>query len=188
VGGVVPAPNVPPPPPLASGRFRSIGGLAIALKWLLIAEIAVSAVAGVASVYRKGLLDRVQDGNPPSFDEMRNADNFVGATAALWGLLSIAIFVVLIVFLWRAAKNTELWQRDRAKWRPGWTIGAWFIPFANLVLPAMVVQDVWKRSPEIDSWGYRHAGSSALSWWAWSDGSPRVRRSSRAPVRRSHRR
>jgi hypothetical protein len=138
------------------------------LKWLLVAEIAVSVVSGVASVYRRGLLDRVREGNPPTFDEMQNADNFVGATAALWSLVSIAILVVLIVFLWRAAKNTELWQRDRAKWRPGWAIGAWFIPFANLVLPAMVVQDVWRRSPEIDPWGYRHAGSSPLVGWWWA--------------------
>jgi len=165
---VVPTPNVPPPPPLVGARtYRRIDGLAVALKWLLIVEIALSAVSGIASVHRHGLLDRVQRGDPPLVHEMQAADDSVAATAGLWGLVALGILVVLIVFLWRAAKNTELWQREKAKYGPGWTIGAWFIPIANLVLPAMVVQGIWKRSPSIDPYGYRHEESSARVGWWW---------------------
>jgi hypothetical protein len=166
--GVVSVPNVPPPPPLlAPWRYRAIGGLATALQWLLGSEIAVGVGTALASWHRRGLMERIEDGDRPGFAQLRHADDYVRVAAGLWGLLSLAIFVVLIVFLWRAAKNTELWRREKARYGPGWAIGSWFIPFANLVLPAMVVQSIWKRSPTIDPYGYRHDEPAGLVGWWW---------------------
>jgi hypothetical protein len=165
---VVPVPNVPPPPPLvAPWRYRTIGGLATALQWLLGIEIAVGVGVALASWHRRGLMERLQDGDRPGLSQLQHADDYVGVSTGLWALLSLAIFVVLIVFLWRASKNTELWRREKARYGPGWAIGSWFIPFANLVLPAMVVQSIWKRSPTIDPYGYRHDEPAALVGWWW---------------------
>jgi hypothetical protein len=165
---VVPVPNVPPPPPLAAPwRYRAIGGLSTALQWLLGIEIAVGVATALASWHRHGLMERIQNGDRPGLAQLRHADDYVGVTVGLWGLLSLAILVVLIVFLWRAAKNTELWRREKARYGPGWAIGSWFIPLANLVLPAMVVQSIWKRSPTIDPYGYRHDEPAGLVGWWW---------------------
>ena len=68
--------------------------------------------------------------------------------ASILGVISLAIFVVFIVYLYRASKNTELWDTTPRTWTPGWTIGGWFIPIANFVIPALVVSDSWRRTPE----------------------------------------
>jgi hypothetical protein len=165
---VVPTPNVPPPPALApTGPFRSLDGLAVALTWLLGSSAVVAAGIALASWHRRGIVDRVQRGDGPGLDEVRGADFLVNGMSGLFGLLSLATFVILIVFLWRASSNTKLWQGGNPRFRVGWTIGAWFVPFANLVLPAMVVQDIWHRSPALDVNGHRHQEPSTFIGWWW---------------------
>jgi hypothetical protein len=144
-----------------------VASLATALQCLLGIEIFVTLLSGLAHWHRRGLVERLQHGRRLTFDEMQSADDYVRVTSALFALLALAIFVVLLVFLWRAAKNTEVWQRQRPRRGAGWAIGAWFIPFVNLVLPAMVVHDVWRRSPSVDEYGYRHEESGALVVWWW---------------------
>jgi hypothetical protein len=152
---------------VAGGRYRQIASLATALKALLVITIVVTVLRGWATWQRHQLLERVRQGRRPGIDELQGADDFVRVTSGLFLLLLLAIFVVLLVFLWRAAKNTELWQRLPPRRGAGWAIGAWFIPFVNLVLPAMVVSDIWKRSPSTDSYGYRHEESGAVIVWWW---------------------
>ena len=127
----------------------------------------MAAGIALASWHRHGIVDRLQRGDRPGLDEVRGADVLVNGMSGLFGLLSIAILVTLIVFLWRASANTKLWQGANPRFRVGWTIGAWFIPFANLVLPAMVVQDIWHRSPTLDPNGHRHQEPSTLIGWWW---------------------
>jgi hypothetical protein len=165
---VVPTPNVPPPPPLVSDRqFRALNGLTVALTWLLGSAALVALGIALASWRRHGVLDQVQRGDSPSRETLRGADFLVNGMSGLFGLLSLAILVTLIVFLWRAAANTRLWQGGNPRFRVGWTIAAWFIPIANLVLPAMVVQDIWDRSPNLDSMGHRHREPSTVIGWWW---------------------
>jgi hypothetical protein len=57
---------------------------------------------------------------------------------------------------------------------PGWAVGWWFIPFANLVKPFQAVREVWSESdPEADdseqvffSTGPRTAPTYMGVWWA----------------------
>jgi hypothetical protein len=60
--------------------------------------------------------------------------------------ISIAAFVVEIIWLYRARKNVEAFVGAAPQWAAGWTIGAWFIPVANMVLPALVMADVARNS------------------------------------------
>ena len=83
-------------------------------------------------------------------------------------LIMLAVFVLLIIFLFRASKNTELWDTSRRTWTPGWAIGGWFIPLANFVIPVLVILDVWRRTPERPADGEARTSPSAsivtLSW------------------------
>jgi hypothetical protein len=95
---------------------------------------------------------------------VRDADDAVRAAAGFLGVVRVAIFVLIIIFLYRAVKNTETWDSVREKWTPGWAIGGWFIPFANLVIPLLLTRETWRRS--VPAAEVSTAPSTAIvSWW-----------------------
>jgi len=151
--------------------MRSIGGLAASLTVVLWIMAAVSAFATFAFFNRAVVADDIFQGDFVSFDRADRADDLV--SAAFLGLLvaSLAIFVLLIIWMWRVAKNAQLAGRLQPRFAPGWTIGGWFIPFANLVIPVLVMQDLWRGSdptiPHGDA-GWRRAKGSALVGWWWA--------------------
>lgn len=170
-----PPPGMPPPPPgpgagwatvvAARPQFQPLQGLATALTWLL-ALAAVSAVSVLGSqLLRLDAFNRVVDGDFTAINDLNDADDAVGATRTIFFLLTIVIFVLLVILLFRAVKNTEIWTATRPRWSAGWAIGGWFIPLANLVIPFLVFLEVWKRSAP----GDRRLGSPGpgLLWCWW---------------------
>ena len=124
------------------------------------------ATAG-AFFHRRQLLEGARGGERFRLDDVNRADDLVSGAIALSLAVGAAILVVLIVFLFRAAKNTELWDRSKPRWSPGWTIGGWFIPIASLVIPALVVRDVWARTPQRDLDGRERAVAGPIVGWWW---------------------
>jgi hypothetical protein len=61
-------------------------------------------------------------------------------------LISMAAAIVFIVWLSRARDNAERLSPGQMRLAKGWAAGAWFVPVANLVLPVIVVMDVWRAS------------------------------------------
>ena len=172
-----PPPGMPPPPgtgwtPVPAGsltpqRFRSIKGLSLALMWVLIGVAVASVGSAIALAVRLDAVDRFRGGDFSALQDVRDGDDAVSTASTILVLLSIAVFVLIIIFLFRAVKNTELWNTVRERWTPGWAIGGWFIPIANLVIPFLVVRETWHRSnPAAVSGGDRRA-STVLIWGWW---------------------
>ncbi|MFK0191424.1 DUF4328 domain-containing protein [Kitasatospora sp. NPDC090308] len=93
---------------------------------------------------------------------------FLGVGDIAEVLLTLATAVVFIVWLHRVRVNVEVicpqvYQRGR-----GWTIGAWFIPFANLYLPWRVTADIWNASGPTDRHGVPQPFRAGVvnAWWA----------------------
>jgi hypothetical protein len=72
----------------------------------------------------------------------------LGVTAC-FGLIYTVVTVVGIVFymMWqhRAFWNARAFGNE-TKFSPGWSVGWWFIPFANLVMAGLVLRDLWRVS------------------------------------------
>jgi hypothetical protein len=110
------------------------------LRGLSIATMALLAIAGIAT----------------AAVSVFPADSLVGGgtnvliafsgSALLVLAITIAAFVVEIIWLYRARKNVDAFVGAAPQWAVGWTIGAWFIPLANMVLPALVMADVARNS------------------------------------------
>ncbi|HEX8197618.1 MAG TPA: DUF4328 domain-containing protein [Pyrinomonadaceae bacterium] len=94
------------------------------------------------------------------------------------GLLSILEFVVFIgcvvfflLWLYRCYKNLAALKSGSPEYTPGWAIGWWFIPFANLIKPLGVVRDLWNESdPDFDpelNFLSNSVGTPALLGWWW---------------------
>ena len=148
-------------------QFRSVQGLSTALMWVLIG-VAVSAVgAAIALGYRLDAIDRFRGGSFAALQDVNDGDDAVKAMSNIMSAFNIAVFVLFIIFLFRAVKNAELWNTVKEKWTPGWAIGGWFIPLANFVIPFLVVLETWRRSdPEVVS-GSRTRASVGLLWGWW---------------------
>ncbi|HEV7699632.1 MAG TPA: DUF4328 domain-containing protein [Pyrinomonadaceae bacterium] len=98
----------------------------------------------------------------------------------LQGLLSVLEFLALVVaaifflmWLYRAASNLASLRSDSTEFTPGWTVGWWFIPFANLVKPFQTVRHVWSESdPNVEvqheflSSVQASAPGFMVAWWA----------------------
>jgi hypothetical protein len=177
---VVPPPPPPPPPPSGTGmpggpgRFagawtpwRELDGLRTALVALFVAGgVAAVALLGT-SLNRIAAIDDYERGTG-SLASLRDADDAVGAAAGLQGLVLIATIVVFIIWQFRCAKNLEVLGREGARLGPGWSIGGWFIPLANLVIPVLIFQGFWRATApgtrEGRAWTDGR-GSALIGWW-----------------------
>ncbi len=117
----------------------------------------------------------VQDVKAGDFSDILNrandADDFVDGASAFYSLTQLAIVVLFIIWQFRAAKNNEALDRPGARFGPGWSIGAWFIPLANLAIPVLIMQDLWRgATPSVPRGDprWRSAKGSWLIgvWWA----------------------
>jgi hypothetical protein len=175
-GGAWGAPPPPPPqfpvPPRPGGWapaptwYRSLRGLAVATNILLgiagaLALVAIPVLANARSVVH----DNASSSTFFATRDVRDALAAASGVLGLFFLVSIAIAVLWIIWMWRAATNTGLFGVARQRFSAGFAIGAWFIPLANFVIPGMQMADIWRGSPTDAPGGTRR--STALVWWWW---------------------
>lgn len=131
----------PPPPPQAGGWMvqvppKSVSGLAIALKILLVLTAVVSVLKTYGWWHEYSLLSDLQrDPYSVSLATGRSADNLVQAADVLWFLLFLATGVVFLVWFFRARFNASVYGTYPQRRAQGWSIGSWFCPFIALVYP-----------------------------------------------------
>jgi hypothetical protein len=148
--------------------WRSLRGVTTALTVLFWCSLASAAFLVGALANRVSVVGDIQAGNF-DLETARRSDDLVVASGTIFGILTIAIIVLFIIWMYRAAKNNEALGRMHPRFSAGWSIGAWFIPFANLVIPVLIMQDLWRgsdsRVPRGDA-GWRSArGSGLVAWW-----------------------
>ena len=132
---------------------------------------ALSAVAGlitlIAFAYRASLLTDIKNGKFVSWSDGDDADAFVGAASSIEFLIGIPLFVVLIIWAWRATVNIESKGRS-GRWSRGWAIGGWFTPVMFLFVPYQVISDAWKNTTEVgedDGGRNKFWLSGFIFWW-----------------------
>ncbi|MFE9581445.1 DUF4328 domain-containing protein [Nocardia sp. NPDC006044] len=87
---------------------------------------------------------------------------------AIWVVTLISAGVLFVCWLWRVRVHSGRMSRAGTHMlEQGWVIAAWFVPVANLVLPALVVGDVYGASRQ-----YVHAAATGANvsplvvcWW-----------------------
>ncbi|HEU0133846.1 MAG TPA: DUF4328 domain-containing protein [Allosphingosinicella sp.] len=98
---------------------------------------------------------------------LRLVDNSVGGAAdiaslpALFALIACFILVGRWIYLTNA--NAHLLS-DGMTISPGWSVGWFFVPFANLVKPYEGVKETWRESHQSGGL-HEEAESQLLPWW-----------------------
>lgn len=126
-------------------------GLSKALTNWLIAVYIVAAIAAVAhavlefltldafngfmkSTFRQELNERL--------DDWESVENSAIAMGRVFGALALTAFVLLVVWTFRAHRASQLLWAGRRRWSIGWTVGGWFIPGAQFVVPKLVLNEI----------------------------------------------
>lgn len=170
-------PQNPPPGPAgltASEPFVSAHTRATVVVVLfgLYVVVALSAVAtNVAQLALPPVvLGAAEEGGEPL--TLGDLFQFLVALATLF--VFVALVVAFCLWLHRAAKNLRALGNKRVEHSPGWAVGSFFVPFANLVIPYKAVKEVWEKSdPSVrtgDDLMFAAPSSSGplLGWWiAW---------------------
>lgn len=96
----------------------------------------------------------------------------IGFVSLLEIPVRIATIVLFLVWEYRAFTNLSPLKARNLEFSPGWAVGWWFIPFANLVKPYQAMKELWRDSdPEFDEdLGFLSSSMSAPAifgfWWA----------------------
>jgi len=156
--------------------WRPTRALATWLTWLLAAQ----AVGQLALVFVDSATPwlRMHRAFDALFDHRNNtaqrlfehaSDGTNQAVTQVLAYVTLAVTVLLIIWSWRSAHNARALGRVGARLSPGWAIAAWIIPLASLVLPYIVVSDIWRSSaPEDgrgDGWRARSPSAMVVGWW-----------------------
>jgi hypothetical protein len=145
-------------------RFRSIGKLGPALVGLLALNILLAAVMVVFRFSEVGLLQRLARGELVSADDAARSDNRVAAFAITSFVVLTITGIVWLVWQHRSQANLHVARLRELEYTPGWSVGWWLIPFANLVKPFQTVRELWKASSGDESW-WQNTTWSLIGWW-----------------------
>ena len=169
-GGLPQGPETPgwSPPPTAYAPvepYRPLAGLSPWIFWLLVVIAATYAIGAVITLVVHGLGEY---STPARFDRFGGGDLAITLIGILQGLLFIAAAVLFIIWFYRAYKNLGPLNAPPPRRGSGWTIGAWFVPILDLILPKLMLNEIWRGSePEPSG----DPGKAAIPtfhtlWWA----------------------
>jgi Domain of unknown function (DUF4328) len=147
-------------------RVRSTRTLGVAVVVLLGFQTGLLAVNAIAFLMRARLLARIEAGHLVTREQASARDAFVEATAGLWLLVFVATVVVWLIWQHHAQSNARALTNGGTEFTPGWAVGWWFVPFANLGKPFQTVRELWKASEGGDGWRMRPTWPVIGWWWA----------------------
>jgi hypothetical protein len=141
-------------------EIKSLAGLTKPLRMLLKINIAVTAIAIPAGIYELYSYANLKPDVDPN-------ETFLPADAVtiIIGLTQMYLFMILgitfLLWIYRVNKNLRALSGEEMRFSPGWSVGWYFIPFANIVMPYKVMKEIWQVSHR-----NRAATSPILPiWW-----------------------
>jgi hypothetical protein len=134
---------------------------------LLALTIPANALAGLARIPQIRLIERAQRGEDVLRADALSADARVGAAVAVGGLLSLAVAVTWLVWQHRGQRNLHAARVPGLRFTPGWAVGWWFVPFANLVQVPRALRELWLASEAVpgQDWQRRRTPPLIVLWW-----------------------
>ena len=149
--------------------MRPLGARTAWVVGLLGAQIALGVASIVVTLGELDLLERVQGGGSVGVAEAQASDARVGAVAVSVTIAFVATVIAWCMWQHRAHKNLHAAGRRGLRFTPGWGVGWWFVPFANLGKPFQAVRELHKGSdPDShdDTWDVRKTWPVLSLWWS----------------------
>lgn len=132
------------------------------------ASVATQAALSVFSCMEAAALSRMTLSEPMNWlDPVLAPDTDVAA-----GLVSLVMLIVVIVasivslrWIYLANRNAHVFANGLAV-SPGWNVGWFFVPVANLFKPFEGIEQVWRASKNPENWRTQVIPDHLRWWWA----------------------
>ena len=167
-------PPVPPPlpgdvpPSQLAGSYRDQQGIAALVCVLLAINVAMSLALIGSTIAEMDLLQRAQSGGRFTFEEA-SANDTRQVAISLGGVVALGIAAIAwLVWQHRAHANLRPLGAGELRFTPGWAVGWWFVPFANLVRPPQAVSELVRASdPAGGTVEHRGRPTPRIVWVWW---------------------
>lgn len=131
------------PPPAAPRPLAQVRRLALTTCVLFGALVLLSLFEFVRHLALGDLLRGLEeDFSLRTVEDLEVHKDVSQVVAVVSALLHVVIAALWLVWFWLTRENAEKIGPGRVRYPSGLAVGAWFIPFANLVLPKQIADDI----------------------------------------------
>lgn len=152
--------------PAAPGAQRDISRWVV---WGLYAQVAIAVIALISGLMEYQLLTQFQQGQFSEGPAAEAAGAANDRRQAVIGILQVLIFiasgVAILVWMYRANANVRSLGAQGMKFTPGWAVGWFFVPFANLFMPYRALKELWQASAAPHAWTNEKVSGLFPVWW-----------------------
>jgi hypothetical protein len=145
--------------------FKDPTNLTKVLRALLVLGIILSVIAIWSGWLEYEILDKARSGIRPSEAAAQSSD----LRQRVVGIVQVGLFIltgiVFLVWIYRANGNARKLGAEGMTFTPGWSIGWYFIPIANLWKPFQSMKEIWKASKYSSQDWQNQASDPILGWW-----------------------
>ncbi len=144
-------------------------------KVLMASYITIASLLAVqiGTLFELSLLEDINLGNYSSSAELdlriENNDLWIGIISTISGLAMITYVVLFFMWIYRSNSNSHTFTNEKLKHTPGWSVGWFFIPVANIWKSYQIPAEIWKVSKAGPD--YKRKSTTPLTlklWWiAW---------------------
>lgn len=146
-------------PPAPHFRTYPVRGIGVATVMALGATLVCLAAGGVLPLVAAATARRAQAGDDVGLLNQATMLDSLSVAPFLGALLVTGVLVM--IWLYRARRNLDAMPVPAPGLRAGWAVGGWFVPLANLVVPARVMASVVRCSLP----GARRMPALVWLWW-----------------------
>ena len=170
-GGEEPA-RTPPVDPGSSvpEAARDPARLLRPAKILLLLGIGLAVMAVGSDILEMRLFHKMETGAFATDAEMMEAAESNDLRQVVIAVPLLVVLITTFVFVGRwiyfSAKNLRAFGATGLTIRPGWAVGWYFVPIANLWKPYQAMKEIWQASSEPMDWQNQRVSGLMPAWWA----------------------
>ena len=132
-------------------------------------SIIIGVVAVVTGFTQYGLLTDVNNGINVSDSVIESNESLNTIVSIIQTVIAVLTVIAFLLWFYKAHKNTVNISEQPLKYSPVWSVGGFFIPLINLVLPYKIAKEIWYASVN-DSYDYNQLNNKPMvgfimTWW-----------------------
>jgi len=139
------------------------------VQWALWAELVTIVLALVSGSLELQLLKQYEAGMFETDAAAQAAGDSSDQRQMMVGIAqivaSITTGILVLVWIYRANGGARRQGAADMQFTPGWAIGWYFIPFANLFKPYQAMKEIWKASKDPRAWSGADVPPLLGYWW-----------------------
>ena len=158
---------------VAGGRFKHPAVLTHLVRLCLVGSAVMAATTFFVSSAQRAILREGEAASLAVDDAYAEMPLHLLLAPVLQLLVLVACWVIIAMWIYRIASNTRfLAGANKMDYTPGWAVGWYFIPFANLWKPYQAMKEIWALNIARDGGSGAVVAMLLPLWWflwlAWN--------------------